>query len=352
MNSNKGNTDLAGRVDKLIAENLVVIFSKLDCSFCASVKQLFSSLNVSYECLELDNMDEGPDIQAHLAKKTGQKTVPNVFIRGRHIGGADATHKLHKEGGLVALLQAKDHGYEYDIVVIGGGSGGLAASKEAGKLGKKVAVCDFVKPSPRGTSWGLGGTCVNVGCIPKKLMHQASLLGQGLRDATDFGWQLHPEGEKTKKKKSEEHQPKQLEHHQHNWKKLVDEVQNHIGSQNWAYKVALREKSVTYLNEYAEFVDAHTLRCVNKKGAERLVTADKFILATGSRPRYPGIPGKQLYTLDSEHINSFKTVMISQNYTVSSIKSFLYFTLNFDKYFKAKFYTNIFTLHISTISVF
>jgi NADPH-dependent 2,4-dienoyl-CoA reductase/sulfur reductase-like enzyme len=48
--------------------------------------------------------------------------------------------------------------------VIGGGSGGLACSKAAAKYGKKVAVCDFVKPSPQGTSWGLGGTCVNVGC--------------------------------------------------------------------------------------------------------------------------------------------------------------------------------------------
>ena len=70
------------------------------------------------------------------------------------------------------------HSFDFDLVVIGGGSGGLAASKEAARLGKKVAVCDFVKPSPIGTTWGLGGTCVNVGCIPKKLMHQASLLGE------------------------------------------------------------------------------------------------------------------------------------------------------------------------------
>jgi pyruvate/2-oxoglutarate dehydrogenase complex dihydrolipoamide dehydrogenase (E3) component len=62
--------------------------------------------------------------------------------------------------------------YDYDLLVIGGGSGGLAASKEAAKLGAKVAVCDYVTPSPKGTTWGLGGTCVNVGCIPKKLMHQ------------------------------------------------------------------------------------------------------------------------------------------------------------------------------------
>ena len=65
-------------------------------------------------------------------------------------------------------------------MVIGGGSGGLAAAKEAVSLGKKVAVLDFVDPSPRGTTWGLGGTCVNVGCIPKKLFHQAALLGESL----------------------------------------------------------------------------------------------------------------------------------------------------------------------------
>lgn len=69
---------------------------------------------------------------------------------------------------------------EYDLVVIGGGSGGLAAAKEASGLGAKVAVLDFVTPSPKGTKWGLGGTCVNVGCIPKKLMHQAALLGEAI----------------------------------------------------------------------------------------------------------------------------------------------------------------------------
>lgn len=69
---------------------------------------------------------------------------------------------------------------EYDLVVLGGGSGGLAAAKEAAGLGAKVAVLDYVTPTPIGTKWGLGGTCVNVGCIPKKLMHQAALLGEAI----------------------------------------------------------------------------------------------------------------------------------------------------------------------------
>lgn len=70
---------------------------------------------------------------------------------------------------------------EYDLVVLGGGSGGLAAAKEAAALGAKVAVLDYVTPTPLGTRWGLGGTCVNVGCIPKKLMHQAALLGEAIQ---------------------------------------------------------------------------------------------------------------------------------------------------------------------------
>lgn len=71
--------------------------------------------------------------------------------------------------------------YDYDLVVVGGGSGGLACAKEANVYGKKVAVLDFVTPTPKGTTWGLGGTCVNVGCIPKKLMHQTALLGEAIK---------------------------------------------------------------------------------------------------------------------------------------------------------------------------
>ncbi len=78
---------------------------------------------------------------------------------------------------------------------------GLRLLQESSKLGKKVAVVDFVKPTPKGTKWGLGGsihriylstegTCVNVGCIPKKLMHQAALLGEGIKDAEHYGWDV------------------------------------------------------------------------------------------------------------------------------------------------------------------
>ena len=59
----------------------------------------------------------------------------------------------------------------YDVCVIGGGTGGLTLAQEARKLGLSVAIFDYVHPSRHGSVWGLGGTCVNVGCIPKKLFH-------------------------------------------------------------------------------------------------------------------------------------------------------------------------------------
>lgn len=67
---------------------------------------------------------------------------------------------------------------KYDLIVIGGGSAGLSCAKESASCGAKVAVLDYVTPSPIGSKWGVGGTCVNVGCIPKKIMHYAAGLGQ------------------------------------------------------------------------------------------------------------------------------------------------------------------------------
>lgn len=262
------------QVDQLVANNKVMVFSKSTCPFCVKIKNMFEGLKINIEVLELDQLANGADVQAALLEKTGQRTVPNVFINGQHIGGCDDTLNLQAEGKLVPMVAKETHTFDYDIVVIGGGSGGLSASKEAARLGKKVAVCDFVKPSPAGTSWGLGGTCVNVGCIPKKLMHQAALLGEAVKDSKSFGWGAEAQA--------------------HDWKKLVEEIQAHIGSLNWGYRVALREKNVTYLNEYARFVDKNTIKTTNKKGVEKTVTAAKFILATGGRPRYPEIPGAEL----------------------------------------------------------
>ncbi len=84
-------------------------------------------------------------------------------------------------GSLAQLL--KDHDHDYDLIVIRGGSGGLAASMGAVKFNKNVAVLDSMVPTLLDTTWVLDGTCNNVGCITKKLMHTAELMGQTLKDA-------------------------------------------------------------------------------------------------------------------------------------------------------------------------
>ena len=101
-------------VETYISNNQVMIFSKSYCPFCKRVKALFDGLNVEYTALELDLEENGESIQAALANKSGQKTVPNVYINGTHIGGNDDTHRLHQEGGLLKLI--KSHNFDYDLV--------------------------------------------------------------------------------------------------------------------------------------------------------------------------------------------------------------------------------------------
>uniref|UniRef100_A0A8C2TZP2 thioredoxin-disulfide reductase (NADPH) n=1 Tax=Coturnix japonica TaxID=93934 RepID=A0A8C2TZP2_COTJA len=275
------------------------------------VKELFSSLGVQYYALELDVTDDGPSIQQVLAELTNQRTVPNVFVDGKHIGGCDATYKAYENGTLQKLLgDVKDaETYDYDLIIIGGGSGGLACSKEAATLGKKVMVLDYVVPTPLGTTWGLGGTCVNVGCIPKKLMHQAALLGQALKDSRAYGWQYE-------------------EQVKHNWEVMVEAVQNYIGSLNWGYRLSLREKSVTYQNSYGEFVEPHKIKATNRKGQVTYHTAQTFVLATGERPRYLGIPGDKEYCITSDDLFSLpycpgKTLVVGASYVALECAGFL-----------------------------
>ncbi|NWW29454.1 TRXR2 reductase, partial [Panurus biarmicus] len=173
---------------------------------------------------------------------------------------------------------------EYDLLVVGGGSGGLACAKEAAQFGRKVAVMDYVEPSPQGTTWGLGGTCVNVGCIPKKLMHQAALLGSALKDAQHYGWNVS--------------QPVH-----HTWSVMAEGVQNYVKSLNWGHRVQLQEKKVKYFNIKGSFSDPHTVRGVTKAGKETVVTADNIVIATGGRPKYPThVAGALEYGITSDDL--------------------------------------------------
>uniref|UniRef100_A0A2K5N546 thioredoxin-disulfide reductase (NADPH) n=1 Tax=Cercocebus atys TaxID=9531 RepID=A0A2K5N546_CERAT len=172
------------------------------------------------------------------------------------------------------------------------------------------AVAGGVRGAARGTRWGLGGTCVNVGCIPKKLMHQAALLGGLIQDAPHYGWEVA--------------QPVP-----HDWRKMAEAVQNHVKSLNWGHRVQLQDRKVKYFNIKASFVDEHTVCGVAKGGKEILLSADHIIIATGGRPRYPmHIEGALEYGITSDDIfwlkeSPGKTLVVGASYVALECAGFL-----------------------------
>ncbi|XP_068616737.1 thioredoxin reductase 2, tandem duplicate 2 [Brachionichthys hirsutus] len=225
-----------------------------------------------------------------------------AFCRGRH--------RWKRTGCLHALRRNLTGKYDYDLVVIGGGSGGLACSKEAAQQGQEVAVLDYVEPSIKGTKWGLGGTCVNVGCIPKKLMHQAALLGTAVKDAKKYGWNI----------------PGPV---CHDWATMAEAVQNHVRSLNWGHRVQLQDKKVEYLNMKGSLVDEHTIKGLSKTGKETLLTAKNIVIATGGRPNYPtNIPGATEHGITSDDIfwlkkSPGKTLVVGASYVALECAGFL-----------------------------
>ena len=98
--------DLIAEIDATIAANKVVVYSKSYCPHAGATKQLLQSKGVQFFCLELDQIPNGGDIQNALAQKTGQRTVPNVFIGGDHIGGNSDVQQLNSSGQLDAKIAA------------------------------------------------------------------------------------------------------------------------------------------------------------------------------------------------------------------------------------------------------
>ncbi|MBO0710941.1 MAG: glutathione-disulfide reductase [Acetobacteraceae bacterium] len=150
--------------------------------------------------------------------------------------------------------------YDFDLFVIGGGSGGVRCARIAAGYGAKVAVAEE-------RFWG--GTCVNVGCVPKKLLVQAGEYGAWADDAAGFGWTI---------KKGP-----------HDWAKLIAAKDREIGRLNGTYRRLLETAGATVFEARTRFLDPHTLDVGGRR-----VRAERIVIATGGHPVRLDIPGAEL----------------------------------------------------------
>jgi glutathione reductase (NADPH) len=147
--------------------------------------------------------------------------------------------------------------YDFDLLTIGAGSGGVASSRRAGSYGARVAICEELR---------IGGTCVLRGCVPKKLLVYGAQFADAFADAEGFGWTVPPAD--------------------FDWPKLIAAKDKEIGRLSQIYINMLNNSGVKIIDGHAALTDPHTVEV-----AGRIYTAENILIATGSWPETPDIPG-------------------------------------------------------------
>lgn len=167
----------------------------------------------------------------------------------------------------------------YDYLAIGGGSGGIASINRAASYGKKCALIEAKH---------LGGTCVNVGCVPKKVMFYGVQIAEAIHHyAPDYGFDVS--------------------FNRFDFAKLVESRQAYIDRIHTSYANVLAKNNVDVLNGFAKFVDAKTVEVSYADGSTEHVTADHILIATGGRPTIPRVKGAE-YGIDSNGVFALKAL--------------------------------------------
>ena len=161
----------------------------------------------------------------------------------------------------------------YDYIAIGGGSGGIASVNRAASCGKKCAIIEVKH---------LGGTCVNVGCVPKKVMFYGAQIAEAINHyAPDYGFDVDVK--------------------KFDFAKLVESRQAYISRIHTSYDNVLAKNNVDVIRGFAKFVNKNTLEVTFADGTTEQVTADHILIATGGRPSIPAVKGAE-YGIDSNGV--------------------------------------------------
>ena len=161
----------------------------------------------------------------------------------------------------------------YDYIAIGGGSGGIASVNRAASYGKKCAIIEAKH---------LGGTCVNVGCVPKKVMFYGAQIAEAINHyAPDYGFDVDVK--------------------KFDFAKLVESRQAYISRIHTSYDNVLAKNNVDVIRGFAKFVNKNTLKVTFADGTTEQVTADHILIATGGRPSIPAVKGAE-YGIDSNGV--------------------------------------------------
>lgn len=147
--------------------------------------------------------------------------------------------------------------YDFDLLTIGAGSGGVAGSRRAGSYGARVAICEESR---------VGGTCVLRGCVPKKLLVYGAQFADAFADAAGFGWTVPPPS--------------------FDWPSLIAAKNKELDRLEQIYRTMLKNGQVELIEGHAVVTDPHTVEVDG-----RTYTADKIMIATGGHPTVPDIPG-------------------------------------------------------------
>ncbi|VFQ65203.1 unnamed protein product [Cuscuta campestris] len=175
--------------------------------------------------------------------------------------------------------------YDFDLFVIGAGSGGVRASRFSAQYGAKVGICELpFHPISSEVSGGVGGTCVIRGCVPKKILVYGASFGPELEDARSYGWEVN-------------------DRLNLNWKKLLHKKTEEIVRLNGIYKRLLSNAGVKLFEGEGRIISPNEVEVIQLDGTKISYSAKHILVATGSKAQRPVIPGQELAITSDEALS-------------------------------------------------